>query len=212
MTKLVPVDAIEQTVGAPRHRTLHLGRAVSAEQVFYILHSKECIATGTDLRDCAYSHALAGGIDDTVWQDSQDTTVVLRINRDWDDLEPVRPYTVTERVADIYETLLTTRPTFRDEADLQAEIAEALAAAGIAATREVPLSDGASRIDLLAWDVGIEVKIAGSTPAVRRQLARYAQCPEIAALVLVTVRASHHAPATLGGKPVIVCSLIGGGL
>ena len=99
------------------------------------------------------------------------------------------------------------------EAELQAEISAALAAAGIQNDREVALSDRRSRIDVLAGRVGIEVKIDGSVAAVNRQLARYALCPEIDALVLVTTRAKHSARLEeCHGKPIFVCSLIGGGL
>jgi hypothetical protein len=48
--------------------------------------------------------------------------------------------------------------------------------------------------------VAIEVKVAGRPAAVLRQITRYAACPEVDALVLVTSRATHR---TLGdGKPV----------
>ncbi len=63
MTDLVPADRIEKIVGMSRHPTDHLGRAVSAEQTVYILHSAECRDSGIDLRDCEYSTALDDGID-----------------------------------------------------------------------------------------------------------------------------------------------------
>ncbi|WP_345750093.1 hypothetical protein [Microbacterium rhizophilus] len=114
----------------------------------------------------------------------------------------------------ICRALADARPTYRNEDDLQAAIADLLADADIAATREVRLSDGQSRIDLLAGRVGIEVKVGGGTSDVARQLARYAQCSEISALVLVTTRVAHshvlNEPTT--DKPVFVCSLIGAGL
>jgi hypothetical protein len=57
------------------------------------------------------------------------------------------------------------------------------------------------------------VKIAGTWANVVRQLTRYAKCPEIAALVLVTTRvAHHHLPADIEGKPVHLLSLIGAAL
>ncbi len=102
---------------------------------------------------------------------------------------------------------------YNNEAELQAEIAAALADAEVEARREVVLSDGSSRIDLLAGRVGIEVKVAGARDAVDRQLARYAKCEEISALVLVTTRAGHGVGRyELEGVPVFVCSLIGAGL
>lgn len=79
MTSLVsPVD-IERIVGAPRHDTDHLGRAVSAEQTVYIMHSRECLASAVDLRDCEYSVALDGGIDTQLW--IQDRPVRLAVHK-----------------------------------------------------------------------------------------------------------------------------------
>jgi hypothetical protein len=77
----------------------------------------------------------------------------------------------------------------------------------------VPLSDGKSRIDLLVGSTGIEVKIDGSYSSVLRQLTRYAACPELTELILVTTRSKHHLlPATIGTTPVRCVSLIGFGL
>lgn len=77
MSNLVPADEIEQIVGARRHSHLHLGRAVSAEQTVYILHSEACRDSGIDLRDCAYSEALDNGIDLGQWYLYQDRAVTL---------------------------------------------------------------------------------------------------------------------------------------
>ena len=75
MTDLVAADQIEPIVGARRHPTHHLGRAVSAEQVVYILHSQTCKDSGLDLRECGYSRALDRGIDPGDW--TKDVTVGL---------------------------------------------------------------------------------------------------------------------------------------
>lgn len=81
------------------------------------------------------------------------------------------------------------------------------------AEREVRLGD-AGRIDLLAGRVGVEVKVAGSPSAVRRQLARYAQHDRVDELLLVTTRSTHaHGmPAAMGGVPVHVVVVNGGRL
>ncbi len=71
MTNLVDPDRIEGIVGARRHETLHIGRAVSAEQTVYILHSQECKDSGIDLRSCEYSVALDRGIDPTAWVEDE---------------------------------------------------------------------------------------------------------------------------------------------
>ena len=81
MTALVPADEIEAIVGVKRHLTRHYGRAVSAEQVVYILHSQDCKDLGNDLRDCRYSQALDRGIDEGVWMDHDDEPVRLAVNR-----------------------------------------------------------------------------------------------------------------------------------
>jgi len=103
---------------------------------------------------------------------------------------------------------------FVSEDDLQESIRAALVSAGIPAERERRLSDGRSRIDLFVEPgVGVEVKIDGSWAAVVRQLQRYAKCPEITELVLVTSRSKHHRiPTELEGKPVHLVSLIGAAL
>ncbi len=77
MTDLVPTDQIERIVGARRHPHQHLGRAVSAEQTVYILHSERCRDSGIDLRDCAYSKALDNGIDPDWWKGHEDQAVAL---------------------------------------------------------------------------------------------------------------------------------------
>lgn len=78
MSDLVPADQVERLVGARRHALAHLGRAVSAEQTFYILHSQTCKDSGIDLRACGYSHALDSGINLGDWRDHQDRTVTLQ--------------------------------------------------------------------------------------------------------------------------------------
>lgn len=94
---IVPTVDIEAKVGAKRHPTNHLGRAVSAEQRVYILHSKECVARGIDLRKCEYSIALDTGIELLIWADFQDVPVVLGISDEYDDLEPLSVVAIVER-------------------------------------------------------------------------------------------------------------------
>jgi hypothetical protein len=82
MSDLVSPDEIEAIVGTERHPTRHYARAVSAEQVCYILHSQRCKDSGEDLRECLFSVALDSGIDMDVWGDHQDKAVRVSINRD----------------------------------------------------------------------------------------------------------------------------------
>lgn len=76
-----------------------------------------------------------------------------------------------------------------DEYRLQDGCAQVLTAAGYVVRREVSLSE-ADRIDLMVGQIGIECKVAGSPSAVVRQVIRYMQSPQVAALVLVTGRAA----------------------
>lgn len=80
MTELVPAEDIERIVGIARHRTDHYVRAVSAEQRVYILHSRECLDGGADLRECRFSRALERGIDRESWFDAEDAVVALFIS------------------------------------------------------------------------------------------------------------------------------------
>lgn len=89
MSQLVDPTEIEAIVGAPRHPTLHLGKAVTSEQTLYVLHSQECLDSGIDLRECEYSIALDLGIDRVPglskdrpvpgWDKRSDVPVVLGI-------------------------------------------------------------------------------------------------------------------------------------
>jgi hypothetical protein len=78
MSDLVPTEDIERIVGAPRHATLHQARAVSAEQTVYILHSRECLDSGIDLRDCRFSWALDNGIRLNEWQEDVPLKVSIK--------------------------------------------------------------------------------------------------------------------------------------
>jgi hypothetical protein len=82
VTHLVPTEDIERIVGVHRHPTGHFGRAVSSEQTVYILHSKECLDSGIDLRDCRFSVALDKGIWMEGWADHEDIPVCLMILKD----------------------------------------------------------------------------------------------------------------------------------
>ncbi|UOQ58574.1 hypothetical protein MUN78_07050 [Leucobacter allii] len=79
--------SVERIVGRRRHPTLHFGRAVSAEERVYVLHSEECRSSTPDLRDCEYSIAQDRGIDAfypwLFWSTRQDRAVELRVKRGW---------------------------------------------------------------------------------------------------------------------------------
>ena len=98
MTDLVDPDQIEDIVGARRHPTRHIGRAISAEQTVYILHSAVCKAGRDDLRRCTYSRALDLGIHETAWRGWQDRPVVLGFSHSMR-LVPLRDASEAERAA-----------------------------------------------------------------------------------------------------------------
>jgi hypothetical protein len=79
VTGLVDPTEIEQIVGVERHATRHYARAVSVEQVVYILHSEDCRAAQADLRDCPFSRALDRGIDEQDWSGREDRPVLVRV-------------------------------------------------------------------------------------------------------------------------------------
>jgi hypothetical protein len=79
MPDLVPAQDIERIVGVKRHGWAHIGRAVSAEQRVYILHSQRCLDSGIDLRECKYSVALDDGIDLDDWGEWEDMPVFLQV-------------------------------------------------------------------------------------------------------------------------------------
>lgn len=77
MSYLVPSADIERIVGVRRHPTEHYARAVSVEETVYILHSRECLETGIDFRECRYSRALDEGIDIDRW--AEDVPVIVLV-------------------------------------------------------------------------------------------------------------------------------------
>jgi len=81
VTDVVPGDQIELIVGAQRHRTRHIARAVSAEQRIYIMHSVRCLELYPDLRQCPYSIALDrwGILDPLDLEAAQDRPVVIEL-------------------------------------------------------------------------------------------------------------------------------------
>jgi hypothetical protein len=110
----------------------------------------------------------------------------------------------------IAERIESHRFVYRDESDLQSGIADVLAGEGVSVEREVRLSE-TDRIDLLVGRVGVEVKTRGSLIAVVRQLLRYTHSDRLDAVVLATTVAQlGWVPSVLGGKPIVVASLLGG--
>ncbi|MDE2105256.1 MAG: hypothetical protein KGL39_48975 [Patescibacteria group bacterium] len=81
MSDLVDSSAIERIVGARRHPTRHIARAVSPEERVYLLHSSQCQLAQRDLRLCSFSLAMDAGIDVDRWPQDRPLWVVVESGR-----------------------------------------------------------------------------------------------------------------------------------
>lgn len=118
-------------------------------------------------------------------------------------------------VAEIVRVLSGVRLPFGRELAMQNAVAQALAVLGTTVAREFDLGPGAGRIDffLEAEGIGLELKVKGSPAEVAAQLFRYAECPQVTALILVSGRIRLGAlPPQIANKPVTVLSTWRSGL
>ncbi len=111
---------------------------------------------------------------------------------------------------EILHFLAVRRWPLTDEKRLQSDMATELAAAGIAAEREVRLGEG-DIIDFIIGGIGMEVKIKGSKREMYRQCERYCRHERVSSLILATNVATGM-PASINGKPVFVALLSRGWL
>lgn len=88
--------------------------------------------------------------------------------------------------------LIGPRFTFTDEYELQAGVADVLTTAGHQVVAEHRLGPRDRPDFLVDGNVAVEVKVAGSTANVARQLRRYATHPDVMTIVLVTARHAHR--------------------
>lgn len=113
--------------------------------------------------------------------------------------------TTIDRITD---ALRSHRFRFASEAELQEGIERVLLDAAIPLEREFRL--GRDRVDFWVEGIALEVKVDGSLSEVTRQLHRYAQAPQVRAVLLVTTRALHRrVPAEMTSKPIAVFYLEG---
>jgi hypothetical protein len=92
------------------------------------------------------------------------------------------------------------------EDSFQRSLEEVLVRHRIQFLREYKLGSEYGRIDFYLPNqrFGIELKVTGSPSEVLRQLHRYAQCPDISALILLTARARlAFAPLQVNGRPLL---------
>ena len=110
----------------------------------------------------------------------------------------------TLRVAEALGTIRCSASAAEEE--LHAQAAQALEAADLEAAHEVRLAPRC-RIDFMAGDIGIEIKKKRPERAkLIAQLARYAACPQVRALIVVAPRGV-NLPRRIGGKPVTMLAL-----
>lgn len=105
------------------------------------------------------------------------------------------------------EALKTLRaPIQQGEYDLHALVMDCLETHGIPCAHEVKLGPRC-RIDMMVGSIGIEIK-RGKPERSRllAQLARYAACGQVSALIVVAER-NVSLPRSMGGKPVTAICL-----
>ena len=121
-----------------------------------------------------------------------------------------------QRVQIVADALANLSSRFRDEYELQDNVARALRAAGLAFDRERVFSTG--RVDFAVTVDGatvvVEVKVDGDVAGVTRQIVRYLSHEEVVGVVLVSSRAVHSAAlvSDINGKPVRVVRPTAGAL
>ena len=92
------------------------------------------------------------------------------------------------------------------EEELHAQVLGALSAAGLSPRHEVRLGPRC-RIDVMCGNIGIEIKKSRpQRAALLRQIARYAACEQVKALVVVAPRGV-DLPRTVCGKRVTMLGL-----
>lgn len=111
----------------------------------------------------------------------------------------------TQAMDQVESALRGHRFSWASEEDLQRGVELVLLAGGIRAEREHQLGR-AGRVDFFVpieaeRGIAIELKTQGGLGEVLRQLHRYAECPIVAGVVLVTTSLRHCVPAELLGKP-----------
>jgi hypothetical protein len=111
---------------------------------------------------------------------------------------------------DMADLLSRHRFRFSSEEELQSEIAQTLAAAGLSFVREAVMG-ARDRLDFLVeQSVAVEVKIGGPLSALTRQIFRYAKIERVSAIVVATNRlALTRLPGEMLGKPIHVAYLPG---
>lgn len=114
-------------------------------------------------------------------------------------IQPQPPLSTADLVAFVHRARLD----LSTEKQAQAALARAMTARGIDFEREYRI--GAGYLDFLVGRIGIELKVHRCSGLID-QLERYAESPDIDALILASNRAV-VLPSTIGGKPAYFASL-----
>lgn len=117
-------------------------------------------------------------------------TVGVILSR-WDWQEVARSDPLKEVLAFLILPVVNAQPyVYRSERDLHRHFIAVWRNAGVPVRHEVRLGPG-RQIDFVSRGVGIEVKVAGSSTEVHKQLQRYAAAGKLGALLLLTACPSH---------------------
>jgi len=112
-------------------------------------------------------------------------------------------------VHDVAKLVKGHRYNVGSECDFQRGVLDVLTRSRIACEAEYDLP-GSGRIDLFLPQlrIGIELKVKGSPTQILRQLYRYARCPILASLLLISSRPRlNPIPLSIYGKPLAVLSV-----
>ena len=118
---------------------------------------------------------------------------------------------IDDTIIRIHDVLTARRYRATNETAVQAHIKTALVDAHFDVVGEFRLTRRDRPDFLVDGTIAIEVKIKGSAASSVRQLARYAEHDDVAAIVFATTsrRLAASMPATLGSKPIHIMVLPG---
>ena len=113
-------------------------------------------------------------------------------------------------VHDVARLLKGYRYNVGSECDFQRGVLDVLTQSQIECESEYDLGPGFGRIDLYLprLRIGVELKVKDSPSQILRQLYRYARCPAITSLLLITSRSRvNPIPLRIHEKPLAVLSV-----
>ena len=88
MVNIIPPDEIEELVGSARLFDKHVGRVITAERRFVLMHSEQCLQEYDDLRDCPYSQSMQSNFYSGRWESHRDEAMLVELDRETGVLYP----------------------------------------------------------------------------------------------------------------------------